>query len=144
MILGLIGRLVKTVTDKSTSYMAGPGGEVYFWDQNPWRRVPIYVHQATKTVWHLPKINAWWRSEYTILKAMGETSNKIECRDNIDVIEPGMFASGLLRIALEGRKLDMVELGGKYFERTDVELKYEGKPISRTSFVCMQDVTGTI
>jgi len=144
MILGLAGKLIKTITNKSISYMAGPGGEVYFSDQNPWTRVPIYVHQATKSVWHLSKINAWWRSEHAIMKAMKEISSKIICCDNIDTIESGMFASGLLRIALEGRKLDMVELGNKYFERTDTELEYGNKPIHRTSFVCLENVTETI
>ena len=143
MILGLVGRLTKILTNTQTSHLAGPGGECYFRDPNPWRRVPVYVHQATKSVWELKYINAWWRHEDVIMRAMGKTSNKIECRENIDQIEPGMYASGLLRIALEGRKLDMVELRGKFFEKTECQLEYEGKPISRVSFVCLQNVTGT-
>lgn len=137
MILGLIGRLVKTILQENMSYMVVPGGEVYFADRNPWKRVPIYVHQPTKTVWDLHRINAWWRSDTAIEKAAVEIADNLESCDNLNQVQAGMHASGLLRIALEGFELDLIELGGKYFERTDMVIEYDGGSLARTSFLCL-------
>lgn len=138
--IGAIMRLIKTALKIKLSYLVGPEGAFYFHDENFSRRVPIFVHQATRVVVRLEETNAWVISSRRLSKLQRNAAEAITHNDDISRIVPGEFASGLLRIALEARNKDLVKLGGKHFMRTEADLDQPDMTDRYISFECLTKI----